>query len=771
MKKNIRGVLSAILLVSLFLLCLCVLPAAADGTEIITGAPCGKGLSWQLDSSTGELVISGEGEMTNYSVSPPAPWYEYRGIITSVRLEEGVTSIGNYAFFSCDKIASVSLPGSLTSVKAFAFWNCSSLTSLTLPEGVTAVEGGAFQDCTALTDVTLPAGLTRLGNSAFGGAPLRKVLYSGTREEWAEVNVGSNNDGLTQALLIHPGHVFDRTSAEEIYLASPATCTDAALYYKSCICGEAGRETFSHGAPNGHTEGAPADCDTAQRCTVCDTVLVAPLGHAYEEHTVEPTCTAQGYTAHTCSLCEHTYYDGFTPAKGHTPGDAATCTSPQFCTVCGGLLEDALGHEYTHTVTEPTCTAVGYTTHACTRCDHVYRDSYTDVREHTPGAEATCTKPQLCEVCGKLLNDAVGHTEGDAPTCVTDQTCTVCGQILAQRLGHNYLSTVTLQPTCTEQGIMTHSCSRCKDSYTRSIAPSGHVPGPEASCTEAQICTVCNTLLADRLGHSYTARTVNPTCDRRGYTLHECSRCGSAYMDTMVPAKGHTPGEEATCTEAQTCTVCFTVLADKLGHEYEDAVTAATCLEQGYTTHTCTRCNHTYLSDFREALGHKAGAQATCTAAQTCTRCAALLADKLGHSYTETVVPPTCTEPGYTLHTCDACKNTYTDTLVAATEHTAGDWIIDRHPGFGEAGRHHLECTVCGILMETETFLSEEDTADAEPVTDESGVTQPPSASDSETEEEEEGGCGQVMGNALVIVLVLVAAFLFWYIDSRRRSR
>ena len=105
--------------------------------------------------------------------------------------------------------------------------------------------------------------------------------------------------------------------------------------------------------------------------------------------------------------------------------------------------------------------------------------------------------------------------------------------------------------------------------------------------------------------------------------------------------------------------------------------------------------------------------------------------------------------------------------------HTAGDWIIDRNPGFGEAGRHHQNCTVCGVLMESETFLSEEDTTAAEPVTDENGETQAPGTSGTtaeEDEEEEKGGCGQITGNLLVIVLVLGAAFLFWYFDIRHRS-
>jgi hypothetical protein len=133
MKKNIRGFLSACLLVSLLLLCLCALPAAADGTEVITGEPCGEGLTWQLDTATGELVISGEGEMAHYSISPAAPWDAHRSLITSVRLEEGVTAVGNYAFMHCDKIVSLSLPDTLVSVGIFSFWNCTALEEVILP--------------------------------------------------------------------------------------------------------------------------------------------------------------------------------------------------------------------------------------------------------------------------------------------------------------------------------------------------------------------------------------------------------------------------------------------------------------------------------------------------------------------------------------------------------------------------------------------------------------------------------------------------------------
>lgn len=772
-----------------------LLALSVSAEDMLEEGVCGESITWTLNLNTGELILTGSGAMPDYGgENGSAPWYSQRDLIKSVTVWDGITTLGDYAFFNCRSLTDVTLPSglqavgdnvfsncralteielparisslgtgifsgcntletvtlpvsitelpastfsgcirlktvelpiSLTALGNDAFFGCRALSEITLPSGLLTVGDNAFYSCAALTEIVLPIGVQSVGSEAFvscgqlqslflpntltaiGDRVLTNttpstVLYYGSAEEWATVSLGSDNDVLTEALILHPDHSFDREIADLLYLKSEADCENPETYYKSCACGEMGEETFTYGEAWGHM-GGEATCLELAICKVC----WQPYGELGD----------------------------------HTPDGLVGCETDVHCTVCEALLEHALGHEHQATVTPPTCTEAGYTTHTCSLCG----DSYTD----TPV-------------------DATGHTAGDAATCTADQTCTVCGEILAARLGHDHLATVTLQPTCTEQGIMTYTCSRCEDTYTRPIAPNGHTPGAAATCTEAQLCTVCNARLTDKLGHNYGTQIMEPTCDERGYTVHECSRCGAAYVEDFVPAKGHTPGGAATCTEVQTCTVCAAVLADKLGHSYEKTVTEPTCLEQGYTTRTCSRCAHTYLDDFRDALGHKAGAAATCSEPQTCTRCHALLAEKLAHIYTDTVIPPTCTEPGYTLHVCNLCKNTYTDTVVAALEHTAGDWILDRNPGFGEAGKHHTECTVCGIALESETFLNETEIP-TEPVTDENGVTQ---ALVSETEEEgEASGCGQTVGNMLVIVLVLAAAFLFWYIDSRRRSR
>ncbi|MBR6916509.1 MAG: S-layer homology domain-containing protein [Clostridia bacterium] len=90
---------------------------------------------------------------------------------------------------------------------------------------------------------------------------------------------------------------------------------------------------------------------------------------------------------------------------------------------------------------------------------------------------------------------------------------------------HSYDEAVT-DPTCTEQGFITHTCS-CGDSYVDTYV--------------------------DALGHDYEDAVTAPTCTECGYTTHTCSRCGDSYVDNYVDASGHTFGSDG---KAEKCTVC-----------------------------------------------------------------------------------------------------------------------------------------------------------------------------------------------------------------------
>ena len=171
---------------------------------------CGDHLTWTLDDA-GQLTISGTGRMYNYDYNG-CPW---GSDITAAVLNEGVTHIGDYAFYNCSEMTRVTIPSSVTSIgfwsfafcgkltgialppsvntiasyafrgcsnltdftipsgvtniESRVFWGCSGLKSVTIPSGVTSIWGSAFQDCSALTSVTIPSGVTSISSQAFGG--------------------------------------------------------------------------------------------------------------------------------------------------------------------------------------------------------------------------------------------------------------------------------------------------------------------------------------------------------------------------------------------------------------------------------------------------------------------------------------------------------------------------------------------------------------------------------------------------------------------------
>ena len=123
----------------------------------------GDNLTWELDGE-GVLTISGKGEMGN---SSSVPWLSYRSDIVSAVIEDGVTSIGDWAFHWCVSLTTITIPDSVTTIGYRAFENCSSLTSITIPYSVTAIGYYAFWACDSLTSITIPDSVTSIGDGAF----------------------------------------------------------------------------------------------------------------------------------------------------------------------------------------------------------------------------------------------------------------------------------------------------------------------------------------------------------------------------------------------------------------------------------------------------------------------------------------------------------------------------------------------------------------------------------------------------------------------------
>ena len=186
-------------------------------------------------------------------------------------------------------------------------------------------------------------------------------------------------------------------------------------------------------------------------------------------------------------------------------------------------------HQYTSTVTSPTCTAQGYTTHTCSICGDSYKDSYTAA------------------------------------------------------LGHNYSYAATTKPTTSAAGVLTGTCSRCGGKTTVTL-PKLNTTDYSYSVIKAATCTATGTgrytwkttiygsyyfdVTLPKTAHNYKTTVTVPTCTAQGYTIHTCSVCGDSYKDSYTAALGHAWNSGV-------------------------VTKPATETETGVRTYTCTRCGAT----------------------------------------------------------------------------------------------------------------------------------------------------------------------------------
>lgn len=152
-------------IVKTFLFTMCVIGmfsmnvyATAEDAEMMEASGEWWDLTWELKN--GVLTISGEGDMvsTHYE---GYPWYEYRSEVDSIIIEEGVTSIGSWAF-RYNAAKSVTIPDGVSNILYYAFSGCYNLEEVNLPDNINYILTGAFSDCLVLTDTTLQNMLTKV---------------------------------------------------------------------------------------------------------------------------------------------------------------------------------------------------------------------------------------------------------------------------------------------------------------------------------------------------------------------------------------------------------------------------------------------------------------------------------------------------------------------------------------------------------------------------------------------------------------------------------
>ena len=142
-----------------------------DKDEAAVGAEAedAVGVTSTFNEGNGTLYITGSGDMPNYSYVSDVPWYSKRGLITSVVIEEGVTSIGRYAFYDCERVTSVLIADTVTKIESEAIEKCKALESIYIPDSVTSIGSYAFQGCSSLKNVRMSNSVKSLSYQLFYG--------------------------------------------------------------------------------------------------------------------------------------------------------------------------------------------------------------------------------------------------------------------------------------------------------------------------------------------------------------------------------------------------------------------------------------------------------------------------------------------------------------------------------------------------------------------------------------------------------------------------
>ena len=386
----------------------------------------------------------------------------------------------------------------------------------------------------------------------------------------------------------------------------------------------------------------------------------------------------------------------YLPGCQHEGGEA-TCTTQAVCEKCGVAYGNVLGHDIVvDAAVAPDCENAGLTEGKhCSRCDYTSGREVVDALGHNvvvdAAVPATCystglTEGKHCDRCEEVLvaqteTTMIPHTYDEEGF---DETCNAEGCTYVRTCAHDGEKTVVAgkAPTCTVAGLTDgEKCAICGD-VTKAqevIDALGHDMA-EATCTAPATCKRgCGHTVGTSKGHSYDDGVVTtaPTCTEKGVKTYTCSACGDSYTEEVAAA----------------------------GHSHQPKVTAPTCTEDGYITYTCS-CGDSYTAPGQASTGHAWGEwvidvepteETEGAKHRDCANCdevetAVIPELSHEHSYTETVVAPTCTEKGYTKHTC-RCGDTYNTDEVDALGHDEKTVTVD--PTCTEAGSTTTTCTRC----------------------------------------------------------------------------
>lgn len=665
--------------------------------------------------------------------------------LTSIHLPKTLTSIGTSALEGCKKLEEITgiSDCKLTSIGANAFASCSALKEVDLSKSsFTALPASAFAKDTALTSVKLPDSLTEIGEKAFVGCgAMEKIDLSNTKLTTIGKNAMAEMNDL---MYINLPDTVKNVGQSAFDISVPLDSSDTA--FMPTIISE-----NVNPLDVGYTDNNISPWKRRQVIFRDNAFTVRFDGNGSDGATANEPFFGYVGTKVTIPACKYKkkgyLFTGWNTKKdgSGTAYKAGTKTADTISV----LYAQWKKAKFKVTLSFPGGT---YTNRSGSRWQDSYSFTYTFTSltdsNYLPFG-GNMSKPDCSFVGWYTDEDYTKRVEKLTINNTTDN------MILYAKWSDSHTHSwdsgvVTKQPTCTEAGTKTYTCTSCGKTKTTEIAATGHQHTEirnkkEATCkaegyTGDTYCTDCETKVSSgqaipKTDHTWDNGkvTTEATCEHTGVRTYICSVCGET-KEEETPKTDHTYDDgtvtkKPTCIETgiktYTCTVCQKTKTEEIpatGHQHIEIRNKkeATCTETGYTGDTyCKDCG-TKLSS-GEVISKKAHdyevkdrQEPTCTTdgyvLSVCKVCRDEKQEILpatGHQHTEirNKKEATCKDKGYTGDVyCKDCGEKLSDgkTIAKTTEHTWDGGKVTKAATCTEKGVKTYTCTVCGATKTEE---------------------------------------------------------------------
>lgn len=665
--------------------------------------------------------------------------------LTSIHLPKTLASIGTSALEGCKKLEEITgiSDCKLTSIGANAFASCSALKEVDLSKSsFTALPASAFAKDTALTSVKLPDSLTEIGEKAFVGCgAMEKIDLSNTKLTTIGKNAMAEMNDL---MYINLPDTVKNVGQSAFDISVPLDSSDTA--FMPTIISE-----NVNPLDVGYTDNNISPWKRRQVIFRDNAFTVRFDGNGSDGATANEPFFGYVGTKVTIPACKYKkkgyLFTGWNTKKdgSGTAYKAGTKTADTISV----LYAQWKKAKFKVTLSFPGGT---YTNRSGSRWQDSYSFTYTFTSltdsNYLPFG-GNMSKPDCSFVGWYTDEDYTKRVEKLTINNTTDN------MILYAKWSDSHTHSwdsgvVTKQPTCTEAGTKTYTCTSCGKTKTTEIAATGHQHTEirnkkEATCKEEgytgdTYCTDCGAKVSSgqaiaKIDHTWDNGkvTTEATCEHTGVRTYTCSVCGET-KEEEIPKTDHTYDEgtvtkKPTCTETgiktYTCTVCGATKTEEIaatGHQHTEVRNEkeATCTETGYTGDTyCKDCGVKLSSG--EVISKKAHdyevkdrQKPTCTTdgyvLSVCKACGDEKKETLpatGHQHTEirNKKEATCKAEGYTGDMyCKDCGEKLSDgkTIAKTTEHTWDGGKVTKAATCTEKGVKTYTCTVCGATKTEE---------------------------------------------------------------------